>query len=1070
VSIRDLSTLCLILFVFVASGCSAAPAAGGDAPLDAEGVAPNSETAPDTAGLDATVGSPDINRWGDPADAVSTSNDAVNALEDSAVSDTEGGDTAGADAADEAPCPGCFGAPCDADMDCNSGWCVEGPDGAMCTKTCSADCPELFSCQSVSTGGDPVYICIYDHLQACRPCDSPADCVHPMTSSAAACIEGATSADGAFCATPCGGEGACPPGLLCEEIEGESVCLPEGGTCTCSNSAITEQASTSCAQVNDAGSCDGARVCLADGLTECDAAMPTVESCNEVDDDCDGALDEGFEEVGQPCDGDDEDACTDGVWGCTVDGLTCDDNDTSMIEVCDTVDNDCDGEVDEGFEQLGEPCDGNDEDLCTDGAWICSAQGLECDDDEGAVNEQCNGADDDCDGETDEAFATLGDACDGDDADLCANGVLVCDQGGAGVSCEETDLEVAELCNTTDDDCDGAIDEGIDGKDTPCDGDDADLCTDGTWVCTVDGLACDDDSEGVAEVCDELDNDCDGETDEDFEAKGSACDGNDEDLCLDGVWVCEGQGLACNDDATASVDICNGLDDDCDDSVDETFPTLGTACDGEDSDLCTNGLVVCSSDGLEGVCLEAGGGVVEACNGLDDDCDGVVPDDEADSDEDGVRVCAGDCNDLTGSIKPGVDELCNGIDDDCDSETDEAFKAEGDHTLTDLNGTGGLVFGDDCGVGACVNGTVVCGPGGNALACTTHVSASVESCDAADNDCDGELDETFKPGGVFTFEEIDGTGVPLGEPCGVGACVGGEAICTEDGTAMTCSSLGVASGELCNGADDDCDGTTDEDTTLINDVAALSEAGCKVAGVCGQPGATMATCLGGGYSCSYTAPNYQDDETFCDSGDNDCDGLVDESLSTDGDGDGHYTPGSCALPADDCDDTKEEVHPAYPETCDGFDNNCDDVIDPPGSAQCTTLYQDGDGDSYGTGMPSCRCSTKGGWTATTPGDCYDESAEVKPGQTSYFSEDRGDNSFDYNCDGQETKKAPLGAAGTCAALSDICSAADGWSGSPPACGASGTYKSGCHYEVTLPDFWNSGCYWASQTSRVVECR
>jgi hypothetical protein len=55
---------------------------------------------------------------------------------------------------------------------------------------------------------------------------------------------------------------------------------------------------------------------------------------------------------------------------------------------------------------------------------------------------------------------------------------------------------------------------------------------------------------------------------------------------------------------------------------------------------------------LEGVCLEAGGGVVEACNGLDDDCDGVVPDDEADSDEDGVRVCAGDCNDLTGSIIP----------------------------------------------------------------------------------------------------------------------------------------------------------------------------------------------------------------------------------------------------------------------------------------------------------------------------------------------------------------------------------------------------------------------------------
>ncbi|MGB0591482.1 MAG: putative metal-binding motif-containing protein [Myxococcota bacterium] len=1068
-SIRHPFTLCVIVGCFVASGCGSATAPGGDTALDAEGGQGASAPASDAESQDAAVASPDPNRWGDRADTGVTEADVPSALEDSAVTDAGGGDPAPSDTEDTGPCPGCFGAPCEEDLDCNSGWCVEGPDGAMCTKTCSADCPELFSCQSVSAGGDPVYICIYDHIRACRPCDDPADCVHPLTANAAACIEGATSADGAFCATPCGGTGLCPSGMVCEEVEGESVCLPGDGTCTCSDSAIAEQATTSCAQVNDAGSCDGARVCLPEGLTACDAAMPLVESCNEVDDDCDGVLDEGFEEVGQACDGDDDDACLDGVWGCTAEGLTCDDNEASMVEVCDTEDNDCDGEVDEGFEQLGEPCDGNDEDLCTDGAWICSAQGLECDDDEGTAVEQCNGLDDDCDGETDEAFATLGDACDGEDADLCTNGVVVCAEDGAGVSCEESDLEVAEVCNTIDDDCDGAIDEGIEGKDTPCDGDDADLCTDGTWICTLDGLACDDSPEAVVEVCDEIDNDCDGEIDEDFEAKGSPCDGNDEDLCLDGVWACEAQGLACNDDASSSVETCNGLDDDCDDSVDETFPTLGGACDGEDSDLCANGELVCANDSVSVVCLEAGGGIVESCNGLDDDCDGVVPDDEADSDGDGVRVCGGDCNDLTGAIKPGVEELCNAIDDDCDSATDEAFKADGEFTLTDINGDAGLVLGDGCGVGACTEGTVVCGPGGDALACTTHVDASVESCDAEDNDCDGEVDETFKPGGVFTYEDIDGTGVPLGEPCGFGACAGGEAICTEDGDAMTCSTLGAASNEVCNGTDDDCDGTTDEGTTLINDVAALSAAGCKVAGVCGQPGVTMATCEGGAYSCAYSAPNYQVEESFCDSGDNDCDGLVDESLSTDWDGDGHYLPGSCAVPADDCDDTKDVVHPAYPETCDGVDNNCDNIVDPPGSALCTTLYQDGDGDNYGSGLPSCRCDTSGGWTATTPGDCYEDNAQAKPGQTSYFSSDRGDGSYDYNCDGQETKEGSLTTAGNCAFFSDVCSANNGWAGGPPACGQTGTWQSGCKYELKWP-LSDSGCHWSNQTATVVKCR
>jgi len=111
----------------------------------------------------------------------------------------------------------------------------------------------------------------------------------------------------------------------------------------------------------------------------------------------------------------------------------------------------------------------------------------------------------------------------------------------------------------------------------------------------------------------------------------------------------------------------------------------------------------------------------ERCDGIDNDCDGVVPADEADADRDGVRVCAGDCDDADPASFPGATERCDNRDNDCDGFTDG--------------------FDTTCGIGQCAatgtceGGVDSCVPG----------PPGAEICDGIDNDCDGEVDEDLCP-------------------------------------------------------------------------------------------------------------------------------------------------------------------------------------------------------------------------------------------------------------------------------------------------------------------------------------
>ena len=638
--------------------------------------------------------------------------------------------------------------------------------------------------------------------------------------------------------------------------------------------------------------------------------------CDGLDNDCDGTVDEdaAWSDLGAGCISSRGECAAAGVLVCDPDdpsgALVCSgDAGDPVAEVCDGLDNDCDGAVDEDavWASVGT--------ACTNGEGVCVRAGVfACDatDPAGApvcgatpgtpTTEVCDGLDNDCDGSTDEGgtWSNLGLGCTSGGGECMAAGVFVCDpdnRGGPTICSGEPGEEGVEVCDSLDNDCDGSVDED------PIWDTIGTVCVVGEGVCQRAGvLVCNADSPAgppvcnatpgatSTEICDGLDNDCDGSTDEDtiWDTVGQGCTAGDGICRAAGVLVCDpddrsGVPVCSAVPGASETEVCDGVDNDCDGSIDEDaiWADLGGVCTAGDGICEAAGILICNPADLGGapVCnATIGTAETEVCDGLDNDCDGSV-DENPIWDDLGVGCTRGDgicraagvqvCNpdDRGGatvcSATPGASstEVCDGLDNDCDGSTDE----------NPIWSTLGNVCTN--GDGVCERaGVLACNPDDTAGApiCNAVPGASgTEVCDGLDNDCDGSTDE-------------GATWANLGVGCtsGQGQCIAaGVLVCDTDDTAGApiCSATpGDPVAEVCDGLDNDCDGSTDETFGGLGDTCFEGLGICRSAGVvvCDGPSAT---------ECDAVVPDpASPDELSCDYLDDDCDGSIDEDFITDG--------------------------------------------------------------------------------------------------------------------------------------------------------------------------------------------
>ncbi|MEE2750492.1 MAG: MopE-related protein [Myxococcota bacterium] len=483
-------------------------------------------------------------------------------------------------------------------------------------------------------------------------------------------------------------------------------------------------------------------------------------------------------------------------------------------------------------------------------------------------------------------------------------------------------------------------------------------------------------------------------------------------------------------------------------------------------------------------------GAEEHCDGVDEDCDSLVDEEPvdgstwyADADGDGhggsdfSQVSCEqpdgyvdsdlDCDDLEALVYPDAPESCDGLDNDCDGAVDEDAIDEGTFYIDiDGDGYGSAVFSEV----AC---TASSGFADNALDCDDADSAihpgaieadcsdpvdyncdgsvgfedsdadgyaacedcddsdpavspdASETCDGVDEDCDGEIDNDASDATTL-YADSDGDGFG-GQQFVIQSCddVSGYVADGSDCDDVDANSYPGGS-EICDGLDNDCDGTADEgvlyswyqdvDGDGYGDSSAATVEACSA-----PPGYTANSDDCDDSNAQANPGSYE----ICDGVDNDCDGQSDEAgalgestfyadSDADGYGDAASTVSACEAPTSyvsdsgDCDDASASISPAATETCDGVDNNCDGAVDEATAADTSTYYQDLDGDGFGSATVTTEaCSSRSGYVQDNT-DCNDLDSNSNPQGVEVCDAAN----TDEDCDGFSDDADPEGAGGT----------------------------------------------------------
>lgn len=393
----------------------------------------------------------------------------------------------------------------------------------------------------------------------------------------------------------------------------------------------------------------------------------------------------------------------------------------------------------------------------------------------------------------------------------------------------------------------------------------------------------------------------------------------------------------------------------------------------------------------------------------------VVALDYQDNDRDGVTEAQGDCDDANVFISPLAPEVADTMDNDCDSLFDEGT------VLYDDDGDGfceaptGQVCTDGAARGDCDDGSAA-----------THPDADEVCNDGIDNDCSGQQENEGAVDCRIYFYDFDADS--YGDEADT-ACLCQRDLFYKADRGGDCddfaNAVNPSANEAADRTDNDCDGVFDEGTSLFDD----------------------------------------DGDGFCESTAEPCTEQPDGTVADGG----------------DCDDRDADVNPDALEVCgNGVDDNCALAETEENGVGCSTWYRDFDGDGFGVGTASkCLCGAVGDYRSQDRTDCYDGNPNVPatavaasqayPGQTDYFDDDRGDGSFDYDCDNRTTPDAGFVVFECSLDAADACSVVTpGWQDFPAGCGQERVWYAECEVGTALSG--DPICEGAGGSLRVQACR